>query len=128
MSFYYSKIVTYPFEDAVKKTTEALKSEGFGVLMQIDMAAKLKEKIGVDFRKYLILGACNPSLAHKALLIEDKIGVMLPCNIVVQQKSHNEVEIAAIDPQKTMTAIGNENLLPIAREVNEKLRIVLDRI
>ena len=128
MAFYHSKIVTYSFEDAVKKTTDALKSEGFGVLMQIDMAAKLKEKLGVDFRKYLILGACNPSLAHKGLLIEDKIGVMLPCNIVVQQKSNNEVEIAAIDPQTTMSAIGNENLLPIAREVSEKLRIVLDRI
>jgi uncharacterized protein (DUF302 family) len=128
MSFYYNKVVHYGFEDAIAKVTEALKSEGFGVLTTIDIASKLKEKIGVEFRKYVILGACNPMLAHKALLIEDKIGVMLPCNIIVQQTSENETEIAAINPQETMQAIGNEKLLPIAKEVSEKLKRVLDRI
>ena len=91
MTFYHNKTFTYTFEETIAKVTEALKSEGFGVLTQIDISAKLKEKIKVDYRKYVILGACNPSLAHKALLTEDKIGVMLPCNVIVQQKSENEI-------------------------------------
>ncbi len=128
MTFYHTKIVPYSFEDAVAKVTEALKTEGFGVLTQIDMAAKLKEKLGVDFREYVILGACNPPLAHKALSVEDKIGVMLPCNVIVQRQSASTVEVSTIDPEKTMAAVGDPGLLPIAREVSGKLKRVLERV
>ena len=125
MAFYQNKTVRIPFDEAIAKVTESLKAEGFGVLTNIDISAKLKEKLGVDFRRYVILGACNPPLAYKALMAEDKIGVMLPCNIIIQQKSDNEIEIAAIDPEITMQAIGNDNLLPVAREVSEKLKKVV---
>ena len=128
MVFYHNKIISSTFEDAVAKVTEALKSEGFGILSNIDISLKLKEKIGVDFRKYVILGACNPLLAHKALLTEDKIGVMLPCNVIVQQKTATEVEVAAIDPEATMSAINNSGLLPIAREVSQKLKNAIEKL
>ncbi len=128
MNFYHNKTVSSTVEDAVVKVTEALKSEGFGVLTTIDIASKLKEKIGVDFRKYVILGACNPPLAHKALLTEDKIGVMLPCNVIIQQKTASEVEVAAINPEATMSAIGNSKLLPIAKEVSEKLKNAIEKL
>ncbi|MBN1576792.1 MAG: DUF302 domain-containing protein [Chitinispirillaceae bacterium] len=126
MSFYHSKTVSCPFEQAIVKVTEALKSEGFGVLTTIDLAGKLKEKINVDFRRYVILGACNPPLAYRALQAEDKIGVMLPCNVIVQQISATEVEIAAIDPSTTMKAIGNADLIPVAEEVSLKLKRVIE--
>ncbi len=128
MTFYHSKTVPYAFDEAIGKVTEALKTEGFGVLTRVDIAAKLKEKIGVDFRKYVILGACNPPLAHKALQAEDKIGVMLPCNVIVQQKSEDEVEVAAVDPEATMKSIGDDALLPIATEVSAKLKRVVERV
>ena len=128
MSFYHSKTVTDPFETVVEKVTGALKGEGFGVLTNIDLAGKLKEKINVDFRRYTILGACNPPLAYKALQAEDKIGVMLPCNVIIQQKSATEVEISTIDPETTMSAIGNQALLPVAGEVSEKLKRVIEKI
>jgi uncharacterized protein (DUF302 family) len=128
MVFYHNKIISSTFEDAVAKVTEALKSEGFGVLSNIDISLKLKEKVGVDFRKYVILGACNPALAHKALLTEDKIGVMLPCNVIVQQKTATEVEVAAIDPEATMNAINNPGLVPIAREVSRKLKNAIEKL
>lgn len=105
----------------IKKTTEALKQEGFGVLTEIDIHEKLKEKIGVDFRKYKILGACNPPLAYKALQKEDKIGTMLPCNVIVQQLEDNKVEIAAVDPMAAMQAVENKELIEVAKAVKEKL-------
>jgi uncharacterized protein (DUF302 family) len=128
MSFYHCKSVACSFETAIEKVTDALKGEGFGVLTNIDIAGKLKEKINVDFRRYAILGACNPPLAYKALQAEDKIGVMLPCNVIVQQKSPAEVEVAAIDPEATMSAIGNTALLPIAQEVAAKLKRVIEKL
>jgi uncharacterized protein (DUF302 family) len=102
------------FDEAIEKVTEELKKEGFGVLTQIDVKAALKKKIGVDFRKYRILGACNPSFAHKALLAEDKIGTMLPCNVIVQETEEGTIEIAAVDPVSSMQAVNNESLGEIA--------------
>jgi uncharacterized protein (DUF302 family) len=126
MKYYYSCIVNKNFEDAIAAVTEALKKEGFGILSQINIAEKLKEKLGVDFKKYIILGACNPALAHKALQTEDKIGVMLPCNVIVQDRGSGQVEIAAIDPSASMAAVGNPTLLPIAEEVSKKLKNAID--
>jgi len=128
MSYYFNKIVDISFEDALVKATEELKKEGFGVLSEIDVTAALKKKINVDFRKYRILGACNPKFAHKALLAEDKIGTMLPCNVIVQEKDNGEVEIAAIDPIASMQAVGNKSLGDIAEQVQAKLRKVIENI
>jgi uncharacterized protein (DUF302 family) len=116
------------FDSAVSAVTEALKKEGFGILSQINISEKLKEKLGVDFKKYMILGACNPPLAYKALQAEDKIGVMLPCNVIVQEKESGTVEIAAIDPIASMAAAGNPVLAGIAAEVSGKLKRVVDSI
>jgi len=120
--------VDVPYEDAVARTTEALKAEGFGVLTQIDVRATLKEKLGVEFRPYRILGACNPPFAYKALLAEDKIGTMLPCNVIVQELGPGRVEVAAIDPLASMAAVKNEDLGAIGLEVREKLRAVVGRL
>ncbi len=128
MSYYHNRTVNKSFEDSILAVIEALKEEGFGVLTQINMAEKLKEKLGVDFRKYVILGACNPALAYKALQAEDKIGVMLPCNIVIQEKRAGQVEIAAINPMASMSAVGNTALESIASEVAQKLRKAVDSI
>jgi len=128
MSYYFNKIVDMSFEKAIEKATEELKKEGFGVLTEIDVTAALKKKINVDFRKYRILGACNPKFAHKALLAEDKIGTMLPCNVIIQEKDSGEVEIAAIDPIASMQAVGNKNLGDIAQEVQAKLRNVIENM
>jgi uncharacterized protein (DUF302 family) len=128
MSYNHSRIVKRNFEEAISAVTEALKGEGFGVITQIDMQAKLKEKIGVDFQRYVILGACNPPLAYKALSIDDRIGVMLPCNVIVHQKTDNTIEVAAIDPETTMNAIGNEKLMTVAKEVSAKLKRVIEKI
>lgn len=116
------------FDDAIRKTTEELQKEGFGVLTEIDVKAALKKKINVDFRNYQILGACNPQFAHKALLAEDKIGTMLPCNVIVQEKEDGQIEIAAIDPISSMQAIENANLGDIAREVQLKLKRVIENV
>jgi len=116
------------FEEAIEKTTEELQKEGFGVLTEIDVTAALKKKINVDFRKYRILGACNPQFAHKALLAEDKIGTMLPCNVIVQEKDDGSVEIAAIDPIASMQAVANESLGETARAVQAKLKQVIENI
>lgn len=128
MSYYFNKIVNMSFDEAIEKTTEELKKEGFGVLTEIDVKAALKKKINVDFRKYRILGACNPQFAHKALLAEDKIGTMLPCNVIVQEKEDGRIEIAAIDPIASMQAIENENLGEIAQIVQSKLKRVIENI
>jgi len=128
MSYYFNKIVDMTFDEAVDKVTEELKKEGFGVLTEIDVKATLKKKLNVDFRKYRILGACNPSFAHKALLAEDKIGTMLPCNVIVQEGEDGNVEVAAIDPVTSMQSVQNENLGEIATTVQEKLKQVIKNI
>jgi uncharacterized protein (DUF302 family) len=128
MSYYFNKTLDMSFAAAIQKVTEELKKEGFGIMTEIDVKAALKKKIDVDFRKYQILGACNPSYAHKALLAEDKIGTMLPCNVIVQEKEDGKVEVAAIDPVASMQAIKNENLKGIALEVQAKLKQVIDNI
>jgi len=125
MSYYFNKTLQTGFEDAVTKVTEALKTEGFGVLTEIDIQATLKKKLNVDFRKYKILGVCNPTFAYKALVVEDKIGLMLPCNVVVQETSKGHVEISAINPVESMMAIENVNLNYIADEVQMKLKKVI---
>jgi uncharacterized protein (DUF302 family) len=121
MKYYINKKINSEFENAVGKVTEALETEGFGVLSQINMHDKLKEKLNVDFRKYIILGACNPSFAYKALQEEDKIGLLLPCNIIVQDLGNNEIEIAAIDPVVSMEAVEKHEIPGIAGEIKEKL-------
>ncbi len=128
MSYYFSKIVKGPFEEVLEKTIAALKDEGFGVLTDIDVQATLKKKLDVDFRKYWILGACNPPYAYKALLAEDKIGTMLPCSVIVQETSDGRVEVAAIDPIASMQAVENPGLMPVAEEVQRKLKAAVDRL
>jgi len=128
MSYHFSKTVSLPFDKAVAATTEALKNHGFGVLTQIDVKDTLNKKIGVDFRPYLILGACNPKLAYEALTHEDKIGTMLPCNVVVQQRDGGAVEISAVDPVASMSAIQNEKLGAVAGKVRELLKQVVAEI
>jgi uncharacterized protein (DUF302 family) len=128
MAYYFSKTLDIPFDEAIGRVTEELKREGFGVLTEIDVSTTLKNKLNVDFRKYRILGACNPSYAHKALLAEDKIGTMLPCNVIVQEGEGGRVEIAAVDPIASMQAIENEGLAGIASEVRSKLKSVVERV
>ncbi len=129
MSYYFTKKVSDSFDESIKKVTERLKEEGFGVLTEIDVKETLKKKIDVDFYKYRILGACNPHFAHKALQAEDKIGTMLPCNVIVQQKSDDDsVEVSAVDPMASMEAVHNESLQGIATEVRSKLKNVIDSL
>ncbi len=128
MSYYFSKTIQSSFDDAVSRTVEELKNEGFGVLTDIDVKETLKKKLNVDFRNYRILGACNPPFAHKALQVEDKIGTMLPCNVVVQETAPGIIEIAAIDPMTSMSAINNNSLMKIAGQVREKLKGVVEKI
>jgi len=125
MSYYFSKTVDLPFDQAVAKTREALSLEGFGVITEIDVRKILKTKIDVDFRPYLILGACNPRLAYEALQIEGKVGTMLPCNVVIQETGGGRIEVAAIDPVASMQAIDNPELAAKASAVAEKLRAAL---
>ncbi len=127
MSYYMAGRSRQPFEQALKRVQSALAEEGFGVLTEIDVKATLKKKLDVDFRNYRILGACNPPFAYKALQTENKIGTMLPCNVVVQQINDEEVEIAAVDPVASMQAVENEALEPIAKEIREKLGAVVAR-
>lgn len=122
MSYYFSKTLDAGFEDTVRLATEALKQEGFGIITEIDVRDTFKKKIGVDFRNYRILGACNPLMAHEALQIEDKVGTMLPCNVVVQDIGGGRTEIAAIDPVASMQAITNPQLKHAAEQVREKLQ------
>lgn len=128
MSYYKSAILPAPFDEAIERTEAALKEEGFGIISRIDIQEALKTKIGVDFRPYTILGACNPSLAYEALKIEDKVGTMLPCNVVVQAKGDTETEVAAIDPVASMQAIDNPKLAEAAHEVQGRLFKVIDRL
>lgn len=128
MSYYFSKTLPVGFDEAVRRTTEVLKKEGFGIITEIDVKQTLKAKIGVDFRNYRILGACNPKLAHEALQLEDKIGTMLPCNVVVQEIGSNQTEIAAIDPVASMQAINNPPLIQAAQRVQALLRTVIEAL
>lgn len=126
MSYYFSKELTLRFEEAIIKVTEALKSEGFGILTEIDVKEILKKKLDVDFKRYKILGACNPPYAYKALQTEDKIGTMLPCNVVVIEHKENKIEVAAVDPVSSMQAVDNINLSSIAEEIRTKLKKAVD--
>jgi len=128
MAYYFNKTLDASFDEAVSKVTEALKKEGFGILTDIDVQATLKKKLDADFRKYRILGACNPPFAYKALQAEDKIGTMLPCNVIVQELAEGTIEVAAIDPVASMQAIENPNLKGIAEQVREKLKKVVDSL
>ncbi|HSG94928.1 MAG TPA: DUF302 domain-containing protein [Afifellaceae bacterium] len=127
MTYHFSRTVSLPFETAIETVTAALKERGFGVLTTIDVKETLKKKINVDFRPYTILGACNPQFAHKALLAEDKIGAMLPCNVVVQE-TPDGVEVSAVDPAASMQAIDNPQLAAIAGQVRESLQEVIDAL
>jgi uncharacterized protein (DUF302 family) len=128
MSYFVSKKLAMNFENALPRVTEELKKEGFGVLTEIDVKATLKKKLDVDFRKYTILGACNPAFAYKALQAEPHIGTMLPCNVIVQELAEGEVEVAAVDPLASMQAIRNQELQAIAKEIQLKLKRVIDQL
>jgi len=127
MEYYFSKTISGTFDVAMQKVTAALKAGGFGVLTEIDIKATLKEKLDVDFYNYTILGACNPPFAYKALMAEDKIGTMLPCNVILQEKIAGQVEVSAVDPVASMQAIENKELADIATEIRNKLeKIIMD--
>ncbi len=128
MDYYFSKTLNESFESAIQKVTDALKAEGFGILTEIDIKATLKKKLDVDFYNYKILGACNPPFAYKALLAEDKIGTMLPCNVIVQEKIPGQVEVSAVDPAASMQAIENKVLAGIAAEIRGMLQKVIEQL
>ncbi|MCH2489204.1 MAG: DUF302 domain-containing protein [Flavobacteriales bacterium] len=128
MNYYFNKTLNEDFDKVMEKVTEELKKEGFGILTEINVNETLKKKLDVDFRRYQILGACNPPIAHKALEAEDKIGTMLPCNVIVQQKNETTVEVAAINPLASMQAVENEKLNDVANEITERLKNVVNRL
>lgn len=128
MSYYFNKTLRGSFEEVILKVTDGLKKEGFGILTEIDVKETLKKKLDVDFKKYKILGACNPPFAYEALKAEDKIGTMLPCNIIVIEQAAGQVEIAAVDPIASMQAVGNPNLGRVAIEVQSKLKKVVESL
>lgn len=129
MSYYYSVVLRKTsYDAAVELTTQELQKEGFGVLTQIDVKETLKKKIDADFKPYIILGACNPHFAHKALKAEDKLGVFLPCNVVVEQHEDNTIEVSAVDPHAMMASVTNPALEELAADVREKLQKVLQEV
>lgn len=128
MSYHNSKVVDSKFDEAIIKVTEELKKEGFGILTEIDVKETLKKKLDVDFRKYKILGACNPPFAYRALQAEETLGVLLPCNVVVQEIESGKVQVSIVNPMESMKAVGNESLAEIASEVSGKLSRVLENI
>jgi uncharacterized protein (DUF302 family) len=129
MSYYYNKVLkSKSFNEAIAQVTAELKKEGFGVLTEIDIKKTLKNKIDVDFKNYIILGACNPHFAYKALQSEDKIGVLLPCNVIVEEHENGEIEVSAVDPIASMGAVENENLGNLASEVQQKLINVIENL
>jgi uncharacterized protein (DUF302 family) len=128
MIYYFNKTLHGKFEDIIDKVTEGLKEEGFGILTEIDIKETLKKKLDVDFKKYKILGACNPPYAHKALQAEDKIGTMLPCNVIVQEIEKGNIEVAAVNPMASMQAVENNKLNIIAKEITDKLEKVINKL
>lgn len=125
MSYYFARTIALPFDTVIARVTEELQKEGFGVLTDIDVKGTLKKKLGVDFRNYRILGACNPPFAYQALLAEDKIGAMLPCNVIVQELAPGQVEVAAIDPVASMAAVDNPGLATIGMQIRARLQKVV---
>ncbi|MFW5727951.1 MAG: DUF302 domain-containing protein [Spirochaetia bacterium] len=128
MSYYIATTLEGPFDAVIERVKSELKQEGFGVLSDIDVEGTLKQKLGVDFRKYRILGACNPPFSHRALQAEDKIGTLLPCNLIVQEKSDSTIEVAAVDPVVSMQGVENKEVQKIAEEIRAILRSVIDRL
>jgi uncharacterized protein (DUF302 family) len=128
MAYNNSKIVNSTYEDALIKVTEELKKEGFGILTEIDVKETLKKKLNVDFRKYKILGACNPPFAYQALMMEENIGTLMPCNVIVQEKNDGSVQVSVVNPMESMQAVGNQELGEIAGEISKKLLDVLKNI
>lgn len=128
MSYHFSKKLRVSFDGAIVKVTDELKKEGFGILTEIDVKETLKKKLNVDFKKYRILGACNPPIAYQALQAEDKIGTMLPCNVIIQEHADGQVEVSAVDPVASMQAISNPQLGALAKQVQAKLRSVIDNL
>ena len=129
MSYYFNKVLKGKnFDEAIEQVTIELKKEGFGILTEIDVKETLKNKIDVDFKKYKILGACNPHFAYKALQSEDKLGIFLPCNVVVEEHENGEIEVSAVDPIVSMSAVKNETLGNLASEVQQKLIKVIDSL
>ncbi len=129
MSYYFNKVINgKSFDEAISQVKIALKKEGFGVLTEIDIKETLKNKIGVDFKKYKILGACNPHLAYKALQSEDKIGLFLPCNVIVEEHENGEIEVSAVDPIASMSTVENETLGELAIEIQQKLIRVIESL
>lgn len=129
MSYYFNKVIKgVGFDEAVALVTAELKKEGFGVLTEIDVKQTLKNKIDVDFKKYKILGACNPHFAYKALQSEDKVGVFLPCNVIVEEHENGEVEVSAVDPVASMNSVNNKEMIDLAQEVQQKLIRVIENL
>ena len=128
MGYYFNKTLNEDFDKVIERVTEELEKEGFGILTEIDVKETLKKKLDVDFKKYRILGACNPPYAHQALEAEDKIGAMLPCNVIVQEVSKGNVEVAAVNPMASMQAVDNEILTKIASDITAKLENVIDKL
>ena len=128
MKYYFNKTIKGTFEKVIDKVTQGLKDEGFGILTEIDVTATLKEKLDIDFKKYRILGACNPPYAHKALQAEDKIGTMLPCNVIVQEIEEGVFEVAAVNPMASMQAVENEKLNKVAEEITDKLEKIIKNL
>ena len=128
MAYYVTKTVARSFDETLAKLTDELKKEGFGILTEIDVKETLKKKLNVDFRRYRILGTCNPPFAYEALQAEDKIGILLPCNVIIQEKGDGQVEVSAIDPIETMKVVGNAKLATLAEQVQAKLKRVIANI
>ncbi|MBD3381488.1 MAG: DUF302 domain-containing protein [candidate division Zixibacteria bacterium] len=126
MSYHFTKAKSGDFDAVVEEVTEALKTEGFGVLTEIDVKQTLKKKLDIDFPRYKILGACNPNFAHQALQVENKIGTMLPCNVIVQEKEGGTVEVSAVNPVESMSSVENPELAKIAGEVKDRLQKIID--
>jgi len=128
MKYYYSRIIDMNFDDLEKRVVDELKKEGFGILTEIDVREKFREKLDIDYVNYKILGACNPPYAHKALELEDKIGTMLPCNVIIHEIKGQGIEVAAVDPVVSMSGVENTELKKIAEEIRNKLQKTIDNI
>lgn len=128
MSYYFAKTLNMSYDEAMGRVKDELKKEGFGILTEIDVRQTLKKKLNVDFKKYKILGACNPPFAYQALQMEDKIGTMLPCNVIVQETAEGKVEISAVDPVASMRAVENPRLTEVAEQVRAKLKTVIESL